>query len=55
MAGHDAPVGLCLIGPPGSDLALLSTAARLMAPAPSGRAPAIGTAPPTAVAPERTP
>ena len=31
LTGHDAPVGLCLIGAPGSDLALLSTAARLTA------------------------
>lgn len=31
LNGHDAPVGLCLIGAPGSDLALLSTAARLTA------------------------
>jgi Asp-tRNA(Asn)/Glu-tRNA(Gln) amidotransferase A subunit family amidase len=54
MAGHDAPVGLCLIGAPGSDLALLSTAARLTAPALAGTASAISTAPPTAVAPERT-
>jgi amidase len=44
LTGHDAPVGLCLIGAPGGDLALLSAAARLTA-----------CAPPTAVVPERTP
>ena len=54
LAGHDAPVGLCLIGAPGSDLALLSAAARLTAPAPAGTAPAT-TAPSAAVAAERTP
>jgi hypothetical protein len=42
-------VGLCLIGAPGSDLALLSTAARLLAAA------STITAPQTAVAWERTP
>ena len=49
LNGHDAPVGLCLIGAPGSDLALLSTAARLLAAA------STITAPQTAVAWERTP
>lgn len=49
LNGHDAPLGLCLIGAPGSDLALLSTAARLQAAAPTI------TTPLTAVAPERTP
>ena len=49
LNGHDAPLGLCLIGAPGSDLALLSAAARL-----SAAAPAV-TAPLTAVAWERTP
>ncbi|MCW2895102.1 MAG: hypothetical protein JWO75_4591, partial [Actinomycetia bacterium] len=31
-----APLGFCLIGAPGSDLALLSTAARLAAVTPEG-------------------
>jgi amidase len=31
LPAGSAPLGFCLIGPPGSDLALLSTAARLAA------------------------
>jgi Asp-tRNA(Asn)/Glu-tRNA(Gln) amidotransferase A subunit family amidase len=31
MAGHSAPVGLCLIGAPGSDTALLALAAAIEA------------------------